>query len=182
MFRINRDTCNLFYDGTCSATGEDRGWANVIHSAESAKRAEILTRQAINQQGGPTATTYDPLPVILKKTARCLEWSLIYPDPLRIVFIRQKVPRPLVRDTPSPTRSAGVVETAPSTGNTKVSCASCGYPSAKIRSYEWGQKAKRRKTTGTGRMRYLKDVSRRFKNGFRENTVAKKRASTKTDA
>ncbi|KAJ3964945.1 hypothetical protein EV361DRAFT_940815 [Lentinula raphanica] len=48
-----------------------------------------------------------------------------------------------------------------------AACASCGYPSAKIRSYEWGQKAKRRKTTGTGRMRYLKDVSRRFKNGFR---------------
>ena len=31
----------------------------------------------------------------------------------------------------------------------------------------WGDKAKRRKTTGTGRMRYLKTVSRRFKNGFR---------------
>lgn len=46
-------------------------------------------------------------------------------------------------------------------------CAQCGYPRAKLRSYEWGQKAKRRKTTGTGRMRYLKDVSRRFKNGFR---------------
>ncbi|KAF8269688.1 ribosomal protein L37e-domain-containing protein [Lactarius quietus] len=55
------------------------------------------------------------------------------------------------------------------------SCAQCGYPRAKLRSYEWGQKAKRRKTTGTGRMRYLKHVSRRFKNGFRENTVAKKR-------
>ena len=26
----------------------------------------------------------------------------------------------------------------------------------------------RRKTTGTGRMRYLKDTPRRFKNGFRE--------------
>ncbi|KAJ8094850.1 60S ribosomal protein L37B [Marasmius tenuissimus] len=61
-------------------------------------------------------------------------------------------------------------------------CAQCGYPSAKIRSYEWGQKAKRRKTTGTGRMRYLKDVSRRFKNGFRENTVAKKRAQKTTEA
>lgn len=46
-------------------------------------------------------------------------------------------------------------------------CAQCGYPRAKLRSYEWGQKAKRRKTTGTGRMRYLKNVSRRFKNGFR---------------
>jgi large subunit ribosomal protein L37e len=49
----------------------------------------------------------------------------------------------------------------------RPACASCGYPSAKIRSYEWGQKAKRRKTTGTGRMCYLKHVSRRFKNGFR---------------
>lgn len=33
---------------------------------------------------------------------------------------------------------------------------------------EWGQKAKRRRTTGTGRMSYLKTVNRRFKNGFRE--------------
>ncbi|CAG8722280.1 9307_t:CDS:2, partial [Gigaspora margarita] len=32
----------------------------------------------------------------------------------------------------------------------------------------WSVKGKRRKTTGTGRMRYLKHVSRRFKNGFRE--------------
>jgi len=48
-----------------------------------------------------------------------------------------------------------------------IACAQCGYPSAKMRSYEWGQKAKRRKTTGTGRMKYLKHVSRRFKNGFR---------------
>ncbi|CAM9297915.1 unnamed protein product, partial [Ectocarpus fasciculatus] len=50
----------------------------------------------------------------------------------------------------------------------KGTCASCGYPGAKIRSYQWGQKAIRRKTTGTGRMRYLKDLPRRFKNGFRE--------------
>ncbi|KZP11097.1 hypothetical protein FIBSPDRAFT_871853 [Athelia psychrophila] len=56
------------------------------------------------------------------------------------------------------------------------SCSQCGYPAAKLRSFEWGQKAKRRKTTGTGRMRHLKDVSRRFKNGFRENTVATKKA------
>jgi hypothetical protein len=48
-----------------------------------------------------------------------------------------------------------------------IACAQCGYPRAKLRSYEWGQKAKRRKTTGTGRMQYLKHVSRRFKNGFR---------------
>lgn len=38
----------------------------------------------------------------------------------------------------------------------RTACASCGFPAAKIRSYEWGAKAKRRKTTGTGRMRTLK--------------------------
>eukprot|EP01039_Chlorochromonas_danica_P011122 gene11122-12390_t len=55
----------------------------------------------------------------------------------------------------------------------KATCASCGYPGAKTRSYEWGQKAKRRRTTGTGRMRYLKSLPRRFKNGFREGSSAK---------
>jgi large subunit ribosomal protein L37e len=30
----------------------------------------------------------------------------------------------------------------------------------------WSEKAKRRKTTGTGRMRSLSTISRRFKNGF----------------
>ncbi|KAJ2458864.1 60S ribosomal protein L37B [Coemansia sp. RSA 2424] len=54
--------------------------------------------------------------------------------------------------------------------NQKKTCASCGYPAAKIRSFNWGMKAKRRKTTGTGRMRYLKTVNVRFKNGFREGT------------
>ncbi|UQC89101.1 60S ribosomal protein L37 [Colletotrichum lupini] len=48
----------------------------------------------------------------------------------------------------------------------KHTCSSCGYPSAKTRKYNWSEKAKRRKTVGTGRMRYMKDVSRRFKNGF----------------
>jgi hypothetical protein len=33
---------------------------------------------------------------------------------------------------------------------------------------QWGKKAIGRKTTGTGRMQYLKDLPRRFKNGFRE--------------
>lgn len=69
----------------------------------------------------------------------------------------------------------------------KKTCASCAYPYAKTRSCqlfihetlfffiiflfdvdEWGQKAKRRRTTGTGRMSHLKTVTRRFKNGFRE--------------
>ncbi|TYI71221.1 hypothetical protein E1A91_D08G279200v1 [Gossypium mustelinum] len=36
----------------------------------------------------------------------------------------------------------------------------------------WSVKANRRKTTGTGRMRYLLHVPRRFKTGFREGTEA----------
>ncbi|KAJ1557221.1 60S ribosomal protein L37A, partial [Nowakowskiella sp. JEL0078] len=56
----------------------------------------------------------------------------------------------------------------------KKTCAQCGYPAAKTRSWEWGAKAKRRSTTGTGRMRHLKDLPRRAKNGFREGTQAKK--------
>ena len=55
----------------------------------------------------------------------------------------------------------------------KKTCSSCAYPAAKTRTYEWGQKAKRRRTTGTGRMSHLKSLPRRFKNGFREGTVAK---------
>jgi large subunit ribosomal protein L37e len=53
----------------------------------------------------------------------------------------------------------------------KKSCAQCAYPSAKLRSYNWSEKGQRRKTTGTGRMRYLKGMSRRFKNGFREGAA-----------
>lgn len=40
-------------------------------------------------------------------------------------------------------------------------------------SVNWSIKANRRKTTGTGRMRHLKVIYRRFKNGFREGTEAK---------
>jgi len=39
----------------------------------------------------------------------------------------------------------------------------------------WAAKALRRRTTGTGRMRYLKSLPRRFKNGFREGTKATKK-------
>ncbi|KAJ5624530.1 hypothetical protein N7510_000839 [Penicillium lagena] len=34
----------------------------------------------------------------------------------------------------------------------------------------WGEKAMRRKTTGSGRLRSLRDVHRRFKNGFQVGT------------
>merc|ERR1719158_1732587 len=54
----------------------------------------------------------------------------------------------------------------------KGKCSSCGYPGKKMRRYNWGQKAKRRRTQGTGRMRYLKNIARRAKNEFREGTQA----------
>merc|ERR1712134_170742 len=57
----------------------------------------------------------------------------------------------------------------------KKTCAACGYPAAKTRGYNWGQKAIRRKTTGTGRCRYVKTLARRAKNGFREGTTAQKK-------
>ncbi|CAJ1392245.1 unnamed protein product [Effrenium voratum] len=51
-------------------------------------------------------------------------------------------------------------------------CAACGYPAAKTRSYEWSKKSKRRRAPGTGRMKYVKHIARRFKNKFREGTTA----------
>ena len=57
----------------------------------------------------------------------------------------------------------------------KKRCAACAYPNASIRKFNWSEKAKRRKTTGTGRKSHLKDVNRRFRNGFREGTKPKPR-------
>ncbi|KAF8371500.1 hypothetical protein PRIPAC_77929, partial [Pristionchus pacificus] len=57
-------------------------------------------------------------------------------------------------------------------GGREQTCASCGYPAAKKCVYQWSIKAIRRSTTGTGRMRHLKKIQHRFKNGFREGTVA----------
>ncbi|KFD59035.1 hypothetical protein M514_00198 [Trichuris suis] len=50
----------------------------------------------------------------------------------------------------------------------KSRCASCGYPAKKMRRYNWSKKALRRRTTGTGRMRYLKVVRRKFYHNFQE--------------
>ncbi|MBA0641380.1 hypothetical protein Goklo_025930, partial [Gossypium klotzschianum] len=50
----------------------------------------------------------------------------------------------------------------------KSRCSACAFPAARKRTYNWSVKAIRRKTTGTGRMRYLRHVPRRFKTGFRE--------------
>ena len=38
----------------------------------------------------------------------------------------------------------------------------------------WALKTKRRRGQGTGRMSYMKDLPRRFKNGFREGNWFKK--------
>jgi large subunit ribosomal protein L37e len=56
----------------------------------------------------------------------------------------------------------------------KKICASCGYGHTKhMRRFTQHYKALRRRTEGTGRMRYKKSMARRFKNGFREGTQAK---------
>ncbi|XP_030938424.1 60S ribosomal protein L37-3-like [Quercus lobata] len=52
----------------------------------------------------------------------------------------------------------------------KSRCASCGFPASRIRRYNWSEKAIRRKTTGTGRMRYLRYVAVCFKYNFRQGT------------
>merc|ERR1719480_107392 len=53
----------------------------------------------------------------------------------------------------------------------KKKCASCGYPAKKMRHYNWAHKSARRRAPGTGRMKHLKTVSRRFKHGFREGST-----------
>jgi hypothetical protein len=58
-------------------------------------------------------------------------------------------------------------------GSTAVLCVPTSDPpcSRLTRSADnWGKKAIGRKTTGTGRCRHLKDLPRKFKNGFREGT------------
>ncbi|XP_076307210.1 large ribosomal subunit protein eL37A-like [Tachypleus tridentatus] len=55
----------------------------------------------------------------------------------------------------------------------KSRCAQCGYPDKKKRHYNWSIKGKRRNTTGTGRLRHLKKVWQRFRNGFKEGIKPK---------
>ncbi|CAM9349829.1 unnamed protein product [Chrysoparadoxa australica] len=46
-----------------------------------------------------------------------------------------------------------------------------------MRRFNWSAKAKRRRTEGTGRMRHMKSMPRRFKNGFKEGTTKKAKPS-----
>ena len=59
-------------------------------------------------------------------------------------------------------------------------CLEKDHPVKTIRCYHWAHKSQRRKTSGTGRMQYLKHVARRAKNGFRVGTTAP--ARTKREA
>jgi len=56
----------------------------------------------------------------------------------------------------------------------KKQCARCGFPSTKMRQFNWSEKVKGRRGQGTGRMRYMKDLPRKAANGFMSGTVAKK--------
>ncbi|OMJ92459.1 hypothetical protein SteCoe_4799 [Stentor coeruleus] len=53
----------------------------------------------------------------------------------------------------------------------KKTCASCGFPDAKMRHFNWAHKTSRRRGLGTGRMKYMKNIPRRAKNGFRAGTT-----------
>merc|ERR1711911_146034 len=85
---------------------------------------------------------------------------------LVVILQHEKVRPALENGIIRPTRCAGVVAVLPTTSKSR--CAQCGYPSKRLRHYNWSEKAKRRKTTGTGRMRHLKIVQIKFRNGFRE--------------
>ncbi|XP_063690589.1 large ribosomal subunit protein eL37A-like [Bolinopsis microptera] len=60
----------------------------------------------------------------------------------------------------------------------KKRCSQCAYPAAKCRSFNWSVKGKRRKTTGTGRMKNLKIVQRRFRNGFQTGVAKPNKKAT----
>lgn len=67
-------------------------------------------------------------------------------------------------DIPSFLRSCCVLALPSSLGSDSLNWLACC-------SDNWSVKATRRKTTGTGRMRYLRDIPRRFKTGFREGNL-----------
>ncbi len=52
-------------------------------------------------------------------------------------------------------------------------CAACAYPRSSRRRFNWSVKAIKRRTTGTGRLRYMKDVARRTANNHRKPAVKK---------
>eukprot|EP00924_Labyrinthula_sp_SR-Ha-C_P003570 snap_masked-scaffold_53-processed-gene-1.82-mRNA-1 protein AED:0.13 eAED:0.13 QI:0/-1/0/1/-1/1/1/0/92 len=54
----------------------------------------------------------------------------------------------------------------------KKVCASCGFGhTRKMRRFHWSAKAMRRRTEGTGRMRYLKLVRKKYPEGIPEPKI-----------
>ncbi|KAL7332604.1 60S ribosomal protein L37B [Mucor circinelloides] len=88
-------------------------------------------------------------------------------------MVTPRVPVRSVSVTPRLTPYVVVVATALSTSKRRP-VLNVAIPLPRSRSFNWSEKGQRRKTTGTGRMAHLKDVQRRFKNGFREGSQAKK--------
>ncbi|KAI9174780.1 hypothetical protein LWI28_022590 [Acer negundo] len=64
----------------------------------------------------------------------------------------------------------------------KSRCSACAFPAARKRTYNWSVKAIQKKTTRTGRMKYLRNVPHRFKSGFREGTETAPRKKGATAA
>ena len=52
-------------------------------------------------------------------------------------------------------------------------CGHCGFPDAKTRKYNWAEKTSQRRGQGFGKMKHLREVARRAKNGFRFGTAPK---------
>merc|ERR1711964_754222 len=93
----------------------------------------------------------------------------------RISPKRQRVRVRLVNATTRRTLCADVAVVDPSTSRSTPA-----HPADTLlrRLGNWGEKAKRRKTTGTGRMRHMKGVPRRFKNGFQTGVPKDSRGPT----
>ena len=57
----------------------------------------------------------------------------------------------------------------------KKQCGACGFPRTTMRRYDGNyRKVRGRKGQGTGKMKYLKEVPRKFRNQFRCENVYKK--------
>ncbi|XP_035136515.1 large ribosomal subunit protein eL37-like [Callithrix jacchus] len=62
-------------------------------------------------------------------------------------------------------------------------CGKCGHPAKRKRKYNWSAEAERQNITGTGHVRHLKIVYRRFRHGFHEGTTPQpKRAAVATSS
>ncbi|KAK9099007.1 hypothetical protein Syun_026052 [Stephania yunnanensis] len=90
----------------------------------------------------------------------------------RTTLGRAKVQEASVRGGTRRTRSASGAAAAASISRRADAQPVVTLPVGSANVHNWSVKAIRRKTTGTGRMRYLRHLPRRFKSNFREGTQA----------